>query len=325
MVKFTVIVTEPINEAGLRLLGERNLNIIQMQPGSKEGDLLKIVSKADGLITRGSIMVTREMMAASPQLKAIGVHGMGYDHVDVAAARELGKVVFNTPDALTVSVAEMTLALMLALTRRVVAADKAVRAGDWNRKYGDLIGTDLAGRTVGIIGLGRVGAAVARRLKAFDVGLLYYSRTRRRELESYIDIEWAELDDLLSRSDVVSLHVPGTSETHHMIGPREFGLMKQGVLVVNMARGRVIDQEALLDALMTDKVAGAALDVFEVEPLDPAHPLTAMDNVILTPHLGASSLEGMQRMATQVAQGILDILDGKEPQNRVAWKKFFAL
>jgi len=316
--KLTVIVTEPINEAGLRLLGERNLNIIQMQPGSKEGDLLKIVSKADGLITRGSIMVTREMMAASPQLKAIGVHGMGYDHVDVAAARELGKVVFNTPDALTVSVAEMTLALMLALTRRVVAADKAVRAGDWNRKYGDLIGTDLAGRTVGIIGLGRVGAAVARRLKAFDVGLLYYSRTRRRELESYIGIEWAELDDLLSRSDIISLHVPGTSETHHMIGPREFGLMKQGVLVVNMARGRVIDQEALLDALMTDKVAGAALDVFEVEPLDPAHPLTAMDNVILTPHLGASSLEGMQRMATQVAQGILDILDGKEPQNRVA-------
>jgi D-3-phosphoglycerate dehydrogenase len=316
--KFTVIVTEPINEAGVRLLGERNVNIIQMQPGSKEGDLLKIVSKADGLITRGSIMVTREMMAASPQLKAIGVHGMGYDHVDIVAARELGKVVFNTPDALTVSVAEMTLALMLALTRRVVAADKAVRAGDWNRKYGDLIGIDLAGRTVGLIGLGRVGAAVARRLKAFDVGLLYYSRTRRRELESYIGIEWAELDDLLSRSDVVSLHVPGTSETHHMIGPREFGLMKQGVLVVNMARGRVIDQEALLDALMTDRVAGAALDVFEVEPLDPAHPLTAMDNVILTPHLGASSLEGMQRMATQVAQGILGILDGKEPQNRVA-------
>jgi D-3-phosphoglycerate dehydrogenase len=315
--KFTVIVTEPINEAGIRLLGERNVNIIQMPPGSKEGDLLKIVSKADGLITRGSIMVTREMMAASPQLKAIGVHGMGYDHVDLVAAMELGKMVFNTPDALTVSVAEMTLAMMLALTRKVVAADKAVRAGDWNRKYNDLIGADLAGRTVGLIGLGRIGAAVARRLKAFDVDLLYYSRTRRRELESYIGIEWAELDDLLSRSDVISLHVPGTSETYHMIGPREFDLMKQGVLIVNMARGRVIDQEALLDALMSDRVAGAALDVFEEEPLDPAHPLTAMDNVILTPHLGASSLEGMQRMATQVAQGVLDVLNGKEPQNRV--------
>jgi len=314
--KFTVIVTEPINEAGIRLLGERNVNVIQMPPGSKEGDLLKIVSKADGLITRGSIMVTREMMA-SPQLKAIGVHGMGYDHVDIVAAMELGKMVFNTPDALTVSVAEMTLAMMLALTRRVVAADKAVRAGDWNRKYNDLIGADLAGRTVGLIGLGRIGAAVARRLKAFDVDLLYYSRTRRRELESYIGIEWAELDDLLSRSDVISLHVPGTSETYHMIGPREFDLMKQGVLIVNMARGRVIDQEALLDALMSDRVAGAALDVFEEEPLDPAHPLTAMDNVILTPHLGASSLEGMQRMATQVAQGVLDVLNGKEPQNRV--------
>jgi len=316
--KLTVIVTEPINEAGISLLGRRNVNIIQMPPGSNEGDLLKIVSKADGLITRGSILVTKEMMATSPQLKAIGVHGMGYDHVDIDAAKELGKVVFNTPDALTVSVAEMTLALILSLTRRIVAADKAVRAGDWNRKYGDLIGVDLAGRTVGLIGLGRIGAAVARRLKAFDVRIIYYSRTRRRELESFIGVEWAELDDLLARSDVISLHIPGTPETHHMIGPREFGLMKHGVLIVNMARGRVIDQEALLDALMTDRVAGAALDVFEVEPLDPAHPLTAMDNVILTPHLGASSLEGMQRMATQVAQGVLDVLDGKEPQNRVA-------
>jgi D-3-phosphoglycerate dehydrogenase len=316
--KLTVIVTEPINEAGISLLGRRNVNIIQMPPGSNEGGLLKIVSKADGLITRGSVLVTKEMMAASPQLKAIGVHGMGCDHVDIDAARELGKVVFNTPDALTVSVAEMTLALILSLTRRIVAADKAVRAGDWNRKYGDLIGVDLAGRTVGLIGLGRIGAAVARRLKAFDVRIIYYSRTRRRELESFIGVEWAELDDLLARSDVISLHVPGTPETHHMIGPREFGLMRQGVLIVNMARGRVIDQEALLDALMTDRVAGAALDVFEVEPLDPAHPLTAMDNVILTPHLGASSLEGMQRMATQVAQGVLDVLDGKEPQNRVA-------
>jgi D-3-phosphoglycerate dehydrogenase len=316
--KLTVIVTEPINEAGISLLGRRNVNIIQMPPGSNEGDLLKIVSKADGLITRGSVLVTKEMMAASPQLKAIGVHGMGCDHVDIDAAKELGKVVFNTPDALTVSVAEMTLALILSLTRRIVAADKAVRAGDWNRKYGDLIGVDLAGRTVGLIGLGRIGAAVARRLKAFDVRIIYYSRTRRRELESFIGVEWAELDDLLARSDVISLHVPGTPETHHMIGPREFGLMKQGVLIVNMARGRVIDQEALLDALMTERVAGAALDVFEVEPLDPAHPLTAMDNVILTPHLGASSLEGMQRMATQVAQGVLDVLNGKEPQNRVA-------
>ena len=318
MAKLTVIVTEPINEAGISLLGKRNVNIIQMPPGSREADLLKIVSKADGLITRGSILVTREMMAASHQLKAIGVHGMGYDHIDMDAARELGKVVFNTPDALTVSVAEMTLALILALTRRIVAADKAVRAGDWNRKYGDLIGVDLAGRTIGLIGLGRIGSAVARRLKAFDVRIIYYSRTRRRELESFIGVEWAELDDLLAGSDVISLHIPGTPETNHMIGPREFGLMKQGVLLVNMARGRVIDQEALLDALMTERVAGAALDVFEIEPLDPAHPLTAMDNVILTPHLGVSSLEGMQRMATQVAQGVLDILDGKEPQNRVA-------
>lgn len=318
MPKWTVVVTEPINEAGVRLLEGRGVEVVRLPPGSGEDALLAVAPRADGFITRGGIRVTREMMEASPRLKAVGVHGIGCDHVDLAAAAELGKVVLNTPDALTVTVAEMTIAMMLSMTRRIASADRAVREGGWARKYGDLIGVELMGKTVGLVGLGRIGAATARRLAAFDVKLLYWSRTRRPDLEGEIGIEWAELRYLLARSDIVSLHVPGTAETHHLIGAEELGSMKRGAMLVNTARGRVIDEAALVEALRSGRIAAAALDVFEREPVDPGNPLLAMDNVVLAPHLGASSLEAMQRMATQVAQGVLDVLEGKEPKNRVA-------
>ncbi|MDP2900512.1 MAG: NAD(P)-dependent oxidoreductase, partial [Candidatus Bathyarchaeota archaeon] len=210
MPKWTVVVTEPINEAGVRLLEGRGVEVIGLPPGSGEDALLAVAPRADGFITRGGIRVTREIMEASPRLRAVGVHGIGCDHVDLAAARELGKVVLNTPDALTVTVAEMTIAMMLSMTRRIAAADRAVREGGWARKYGDLIGAELMGKTVGLVGLGRIGAATARRLKAFDVRLLYWSRSRRLDLEEEIGLEWAELSDLLARSDIISLHVPGT-------------------------------------------------------------------------------------------------------------------
>jgi D-3-phosphoglycerate dehydrogenase len=257
------------------------------------------VPEADALITRGGIKVTRETMASSSRLRAVGVHGIGCDHVDLEAARELGRVVFNTPAALTETVAEMALALMLALTRRVVSADKAVRAGEWSRKYGDLRGTEIMGKTVGIIGLGKIGSAVARRL------------------EAEIGIERVGLDDLLRRSDIITLHLPYAPGTHHLISRREIGMMRDGARVVNTARGRIIDQEALVEALRLGKVAGAALDVFEEEPLDISSPLVSMDNVILTPHLGASSNEAMERMAVQVAEGVLKVLRGEAPDNPV--------
>lgn len=314
---FTVVITEPINVKGVELLKEAGVNVVSLPPGSNEETLIGVIEEADGLITRGDVKVTREMMGSSPRLKAVGVHGIGCDHVDLEAAMELGKVVLNTPEALSVTVAEMALALMLSLTRRVVSADKAVRAGEWNRKYSDLIGIELMGKTVGLIGMGRIGTATATRLKAFETEVLYWSRTRKPELEKELGIEWAELDELLSLSDVISLHVPGTPETHHLLGERALALMKDGVLIVNTARGRVIDQEALIRALRSGKVAGAALDLFEREPLDPSDELAGMDNVILTPHLSASSLEGMQRMATQVAEGVLAVFRGERPKHPV--------
>ncbi len=318
MVKWTVVVTEPINEAGIRLLDASGVKVIILPSGAKEDVLLRVAPEADGFITRGGVKVTREIMAASPRLRAIGVHGIGCDHVDLAAAGEFGKVVLNTPDALTVTVAEMAIALMLSMTRRIASADKATRTGGWSRKYGDLIGAELMGKTVGLIGMGRIGAATARRLRAFDVKLLYWSRTRHVSLEGEIGIEWAELPTLLARSDIVSLHLPGSPETHHAIGARELASMKQGAMIVNTARGRVIDESALIEALRSGRVSAAALDVFEQEPVRPDNSLLAMDNVTLTPHLGASSLEATQKMATQVAQGVLDVLEGRQPPNRVA-------
>jgi len=317
MPQWTIVITEPINEAGVRLLEERGVKVVALPIGAKEDALLRVAPEADGLITRGGVNVNRGMMEASPRLRVIGVHGIGCDHVDLVAARELGKVVLNTPDALTVTVAEMSVALMLSMTRRVASADKAVRAGGWARKYGDLIGAELMGKTVGLVGMGRIGAATARRLRAFDVNLLYWSRTRHKEIEVEIGIEWAELPALLARSDVISIHLPGSPETHHIIGAKELSQMRRGAMIVNTARGRVIDEAALVEALRSGHISSAGLDVFELEPIKPDNPLLGMDNVVLTPHLGASSLEAMRRMATQVAKGVLDTLEGREPPNRV--------
>jgi D-3-phosphoglycerate dehydrogenase len=319
MDRFTIVVTEPIHAAGIELLESQGIKIISLPPGSNESTLQEIVSRADGLITRGGIKVTREIMTSSPRLKVIGVHGIGCDHVDLEAAGDLGLVVFNTPTALTETVAEMAIAMMLGLTRRVVSADKAVRAGEWIRKYSDLRGTELQGKTVGIIGLGRIGAAVARRLKPFRVEVLYYDIVRHQGLEEELGLEKVELDSLLGRADIITLHTPYTPQTHHLISDREFEMMKDDVYIVNTARGRIIDQESLIEALKLGKVLGAALDVFEVEPLDPYSPLTSMDNVILTPHLGASSNEAMRRMAIQVAEGALKVLRGEAPENPVVF------
>ena len=316
MDRFTVVVTEPIHPAGIQLLEEARVDVVQLPPGSDEAALMEEAPRADALITRGGIRVTREMMASS-RLRVVGVHGVGCDHVDLQAAKELGKVVFNTPSALTETVAEMALALMLALTRRVVSADRAVRAGEWTRKYGDLIGSELMGKTVGIIGMGRIGSAVARHLKPFRVELLYFDVVERPELEAELGLRRVELDTLLGMSDIITLHTPLTPQTRGLISRREFTLMKDGVYIVNTARGKIIEQQPLIEAMESGKLAGAALDVFEEEPLDPGDPLASMDNVVLTPHLGASSREAMRRMAVEVAEGIIEGLRGGTPRSPV--------
>ncbi len=317
MPDITVIINEPINRMGVEYLKEHGVNVIELPPGSTGETLAQYIADADGIISRDSIKITRGLMESSPRLKVVGVHGIGCDHVDLVAAKELGKTVCNTPDALTITVAEMAMGLTLAVTRNVVAADKAVRRGQWSRKYSDLIGVGLAGRKVGIIGLGRIGKATALRMKAFDADVYYWSRSRKPMDEEKYGFKWLELDELLSTCDIISLHIPATMETRHLIGAEQINKMKQGTYIINTARGKVIDEQALIEALQSGKVKGAALDVFENEPLSTDSPLCGMDNVILTPHLAASNLEGMQQMAVQVAEGVLRVIQGQEPANRV--------
>lgn len=308
-----VVVTEPINEKGIEHLEKMGVEVIELLPGSTLEDLLNISGEYEALITRGGIKITRELMDKSPNLKVVGVHGIGCDHVDLEAAQEKGITVCNTPDALTVTVAEMAMALILAILRKIVSADKAVRKGEWNRKYGDLIGMELAGKTVGIIGLGRIGRATAERVQAFGARVIYWSRTRKIQVEKTTGFQWREFEDLLKESDIISLHIPGTPGTYHLIGEKEMAMMKDGVRIVNTARGRVIDEEALIKCLGSGKVASAGLDVFEEEPLNPQSPLCKLDNVVLTPHLGASNIEGMERMALQVADSVFKVLRGGSP------------
>jgi D-3-phosphoglycerate dehydrogenase len=304
---FTIVVIEPIHKAGVEILKRRGRAIL-LPPGSTWQDLLKASEDAEAFITRGFIRIPRDVLEKAKKLRVIGVHGVGVDHIDVDFAEKKGVRIVRTPTALTDTVAEFTIGLMLSLLRRIPMADTAVRTGEWNDKYGGLAGADLLGKTVGIIGLGRIGSAVAKRLKAFDSNLIYYQRVKNPELEKQLGVEYTRFNKLLSTSDVISIHVPLTPETHHMISRKEFELMRTGVYIVNTARGAVIDETELCNALASGKVAGAALDVFESEPLGIDSPLIKLKNVILAPHLAASSEEALRRMAITVAEEVIEIL-----------------
>ncbi|MCS7364706.1 MAG: hydroxyacid dehydrogenase [archaeon GB-1867-035] len=304
---FRFLVVEPIHDVGVKLL-KRFGEVTVLPPGSGVEDLKRAIVDVDAVVSRGFIKITRDVLLAAKRLKVIGVHGVGVDHIDLDAARELGVKVINTPTALTDTVAEFTIGMIISLLRRIPQADRAVRRSEWDRKFSDLVGFDLAGRIVGILGLGKIGSAVARRLKPFNVKLIYYDKVRKLDLERELEVRFRSLDDLLRESDILCIHVPLTEETYHMISYREFELMKNGVFIVNMARGAVIDEEALIEYLRKGKIGGAALDVFEVEPLPLSSPLLEFENVILTPHLGASSVDALKRMAVEVAARILEEL-----------------
>jgi D-3-phosphoglycerate dehydrogenase len=304
---FTIVVLEPIHVDGIELL-KKHGTVIQLPLGSSWTDLLEYSKRTDAFVTRGFIKIPKEVLEKAERLKVIGVLGAGVDHIDVDFAEKRQIQIVRTPAALTDTVAEFTIGLMLALLRKIPMADAAVRKGEWDKKYSDLVGTDLMEKTVGIIGLGLIGSAVAKRLKAFGVNLVYYKRSRNFELEKKLGIKYAPLEQLLAASDIISIHVPLTAETRHMISHEEFSQMKRGVYVVNTSRGAVMDEEALCNALLSGRVAGAALDVFKSEPIDRDSPLIGLDNVILTPHLAASSKEALRRMSVAVVEEVIRIL-----------------
>ncbi len=259
----------------------------------------------------------------SPRMRIIANIAVGYDNIDIECATRYGVYITNTPDVLTEATADLAFALILAVARRIVEADHFVRWGEWMRIGTPLhpkmmLGIDLYGKTIGIIGMGRIGSAVARRAKAFGMKIIYHSRKRLPEnIERELGAEYRDLEDLLSSSDIVSIHVPLTRETRHMINRERLSRVKRGAMIINTSRGAVIDTEALVEALDKGWIAGAGLDVFEEEPLNPNHPLTRFKNVVLTPHIGSATRETRLAMALLAVENLLAFAAGREPPTLV--------
>jgi glyoxylate reductase len=256
--------------------------------------------------------------AIGPQLKVISNYAVGFDNIDVKAATDRGVVVTNTPsDEVNESVAEMAWTMILALAKRIVEADEATRRGAYKGWEPDIfLGVNLKGKTLGIVGLGRIGTMVAHRAQGFEVKVLYNKHSRDEEAEKELGVKFVQLDELLSTSDFVTIHVPLTEETRHMINKNSLAKMKKGSFLINTSRGSVVSEHELVEALRDGQLAGAALDVYDNEPnIDPE--LIAMENVILTPHIASATIEARNRMAEQAVGAILDVSEGQKPENLV--------
>jgi D-3-phosphoglycerate dehydrogenase len=273
-----------------------------------EAEMLDLIGGVHGTVV-GLDEVTAPVIEASTDLKVIAKHGVGVDNIDLAAATAAGIAVTNTPGANEAAVAELTIALMLALARHLVEHHQAVSQGGWARQTG----TELADKTLGLIGCGRIGQEVVKRAHALGMEVIFHRRTPTKVPGA----RQVSLDELLARSDYVSVHVPYTSETHHILDAEAFSKMKDGVYVINTARGGTVDEAALYEALVTGKVAGAALDARPKEPPPPDDPLNTLENVILTPHSGATTREAVLRMAKMATENLLAVLRGERPPNVV--------
>jgi D-3-phosphoglycerate dehydrogenase len=312
-----ILVVEPVARAGIDVLAAAHRTDVRLD--LPRPALLQALAEDggwDALVVRSQTRVDAELLAAAaPRLSAVGVASVGTDRIDLDAATRAGVMVVNAPTGNTIAAAEQTMALMLALHRRVPEADASVRAGEWER--GSFTGAELWRRTLGIIGLGKIGKAVARRAAGFEMRVLAY--------DPYLTAEQAEdngarlvgLPELLHRSDVVTVHTPLTRETRGMIGRAQIEAMKPGARLLNVARGGIVDEAALAEALVSGHLAGAAVDVYSVEPMAADNPLRSAPNLVLTPHLGASTVEAQDRVAVQMAEQLLEALAGVTPVHAV--------
>jgi D-3-phosphoglycerate dehydrogenase len=298
-----VLIADKIHEDGLKLL--REFAEVDVSTGLKPVELIAKIGGYDVLVVRSATKVTKEVIDAGKKLKVVARAGVGLDNIDVAAAKARGIKVLNAPEAPTVAVAELVFALMLSWIRRIPQADAGMKAERWEKAQ--LMGSELRGKTLGIIGTGRIGTAVAYRAKVFLMNILACDLTQNEELVQRTGAKYVAMDDLLSQSDFVTLHVALTERTRHMIGRRELGLMKPTAVLINTSRGGVVDEGALVEALQQGKIAGACLDVYENEP-PLGSPLLKLQNVVLTPHIGASTVEAQREAAIIVAQKIKEAL-----------------
>src|SRR2546423_1942081 len=300
-----IFVSDDVSESGLEpLLGGGFA--VEKRTGLTLAELLEAISDCDGLIVRSETKVTAELMDAARSLRVVGRAGVGVDNIDVASATARGVVVMNAPDGNTITTAEHTIALLVALARRVPQGNASLKSGNWERKK--FIGVELQGKVLGIIGLGRIGRVVASRARAFGMNIIAYDPFVAPEQARDLELEIVAVYEVFARADFITVHTPLTAETRGLIGAEAFGKMKRGVRIINCARGGLVDERALYEAIKSERVAGAALDVFEQEPPPADHPLLSLDEVIATPHLGASTKEAQEGVAVTVAEQMRDYL-----------------
>jgi D-3-phosphoglycerate dehydrogenase len=313
MSAWKILLTDGLEENGKVIL--RSKAEVVDQAGISAEDLLNVVGEYDALIVRGRTKVNAAVLEAGKKLKVVGRAGVGVDNIDLAAAKAHGVTAVNSPLATTVAVAELTLSLMLSAMREIPRADASMKAGKWLKK--EFEGRELFGKTLGVIGFGRIGSAVAARGKAFEMKILAYDPLIPAEEIARRGGEPGSFDDLLAQSDVITMHMPLTPDSRNLLNAEAFSKMKEGVFIVCAARGGVIDEQALLEALNNGKVAGAALDVYSTEPPGQTE-LVAHPRVIDTPHVGAQTVEAQARAANDIAEEVLNALEGKPLRWKVA-------
>jgi D-3-phosphoglycerate dehydrogenase len=308
-----VLVSDPIAAEGIEIL--KKAADVDVKTGLTKEELIAIIGEYDGLAVRSETKVTADVLAAATKLKIIGRAGVGVDNIDVAKATEKGILVVNSPEGNTIAAAELTVALLLALARNIPQADSSLRGGEWKRaKY---TGIEIYKKTLGVIGFGKIGREVAKRLQSFDMNVIAYDPYLTADVAEQLGVKQVDLDTIYTESDFITLHIPKTKETTGLIGAAQLAKMKSDVRIVNVARGGLIDETALFNALSAGKIGGAAIDVYSVEPASPDNPLLKLPNVVHTPHLGASTEEAQVKVAVDIAEQIVDVIAGKPARSAV--------
>jgi D-3-phosphoglycerate dehydrogenase len=313
MPNYKILITDGLDARGQSIL--RASADLDYRASTTAEELLNLIANYEALIVRGQSRVTSDVIDAAPQLKVVGRAGVGVDNIDLEAAKKRGITVVNAPTSTTIAVAELAFALLLAVAREIPRADVSMKQGQWNKK--EFEGVELGGKTLGIIGFGRIGIEVGRRAAAFGMNVIVYDPNVTEHELQHADAEPVSIQDLFAWSDFISLHLPLNVQTRDLIGPMAFSQMKDGVRIVSTARGGIINESALLDALNSGKVAGVALDVFEKEPPGLTE-LVSHPRVIATPHIGAQTSEAQSRAAEDIANEVLAALRDKPLRWKVA-------
>lgn len=305
-----VIVADSINEKGIDALKKVAEVVVDTDISPEE--LLNTIEKYEGIIVRSRTKVTRDVIEKAKNLKIIARAGVGVDNVDVEAATEKGIMVVNAPESTSITVAEHTLGLMLSVARKIAIADKSVKENKWEKSR--FMGVELRNKTLGVVGMGRIGSQVVSRCKAFEMDAIVYDPYLPEEVAKQMGVQLTDLETVLKNSDFITIHVPLTEETKHLISTKEIEIMKDTAFIINCARGGIIDEDALYEGLLNNKIGGAGLDVYEIEP-PKNNKLLELDNIVCTPHIAASTKEAQRDAAIIVANEVIEVFQGKTPKN----------